>query len=217
MDQCLNTESCVSKIGYLRSSVNSQVDRLYAITTTNDFFLWNLDTYDTIYEKKSNKNHDSNDDEDVAENASYFFDCFYLTRDRPIMCEASKSGSIKLFFKDSLVYEQQEESTNTHDDDEDGDKVTSDRRHRDVVRGSYWNANDNCLFTAGEDGFVLKWKLVDQRDTANDSSIKTKKIKNKKRRQSEEDGENMMEEEDNHSSNKFSKKPDFSNKKRNFN
>lgn len=185
MEQCLNTESCVSKIGYLRSSSSSSssnvFDRLFAITTTNDFFLWDLTTYDSIYEKKSDKpkNDDKVDPETPPENEDYFFDCFYFN-ERPIICTANNSGVVKLFSNDSLVYEQKQLEKN--DDDDDGF-----RSHRDVVRGSYWNPLDKCLFTAGEDGFVLKWKLTSSSDLIPpNKSQQLQRDNKKKRRRGEE-------------------------------
>lgn len=204
MEQCLNTESCVSKIGYLRSA-NSPADRLFAITTTNDFFLWDLTTYDSIYEKKSStkSSTDSNDQLGVVESEDYFFDCFFYS-ERPIVCQANNNGLIKLFSRDSLVYEQKkpnrnddnqkdekEEEEDDDDNDDDNESGSSGaigfRSHRDVVRGSYWNAADKCLFTAGEDGFVLKWKLIDRSKSRGvERKSQKQRVNNKKKRRGDE-------------------------------
>ena len=146
MDQCLNTESCVSKIGYLSSS-NESSDRLFAITTTNDFFLWDLNTYDTIYEKKSPKQTELDDQTDFL-----FFDCFYYSNDFPVVCQTNNDGHLRLLSKDKIVYEQQKLGQDKRDE----------KFHRDIIRSSYWNPKEKVLFTAGEDGFILKWKVDDK-------------------------------------------------------
>jgi WD40 repeat protein len=158
MEQVLTADSSVQKIGYLSSDPLSGVaDQLYAITYTNDMFVWDLTTYDTVFKQQSkNKNIvsgalvDENDDTEE----DYFFGCFHFggsqvrQKSKLTICMGDKNGCVKLYQNESLVFE-------TDKSEATGSSET--RYHRDIIRSSYWNGRN--LFTAGEDGFLYKWEV----------------------------------------------------------
>jgi WD40 repeat protein len=162
MEQVLNADSSVQKIGYVFSYYASgKADQLYAITYTNDFFVWDLKTYDTVYKKQSkNKNITSCElvDENDDEEEDYYFGCFYFkpegrpaarSSSRLTVCMGDKNGCMKLYQNESVVFET--------DKSDRGDASQVKRYHRDIIRSSYWNGAN--MFTAGEDGFLFKWEI----------------------------------------------------------
>lgn len=171
MDQVFNADSSIQKIGYL-SSKCFEADQLYAITYTNDLFIWDLHSHDVVYQFK-NSNMDENQEED------YFFDCFYMKPDFMAICKGNKSGTFKLFNGDNVIYDSITELKSDS---------TSKRMHRDVIRSSYWNGEN--LYTAGEDGFLFKWKLTDKNSNLIDSDVKTKTYKRDLDKDNESDSDN---------------------------
>ncbi len=162
MEQVYNTDSLVQKICYL-SSTNDQTDQIFAITYTNDLFVWNMNTHDLILKKKSIKK------DELDENEYIFVDCFYLNSVLTT-CMSDKRGNVKLVQNDIDVFETKRE--------------TIDRTHKELVRGTYWNGEN--FFTAGEDGFLIKWTL-------GESIEKTKEVEGKKRDRSRSDEESEHE------------------------
>ena len=159
MDQVLNADSSVQKIGYLCSSNSSRADQLYAITFTNDLFVWDLNTFDTVYKKQSkNKNVPNGEliDENDDREEDYYFGCFYY-RNELTVCMGDKDGRVRLYRQDALVFETDKETT-----------TTPKRYHRDIIRSSYWN--EQSLFTAGEDGFLYKWQVTNKLNNAVDTN-----------------------------------------------
>jgi WD40 repeat protein len=155
MDQVLNADSSIQKIGYLISNRNQkEADQLYAITFTNDIFVWDLKTYDVVYKKQSkNKNVLSGNllDENDDKEEDYYFNCFYDQASCLTVCMGDKNGTIKLYQNDNLVYETDRTLNNQEK-----------RFHKDIIRGAYWN-NSIYLYTAGEDGFLFKWDVIDKK------------------------------------------------------
>lgn len=162
MEQVFNTESLVQKIGYL-SSKNGQTDQIFAITYTNDLFVWDLNSHDLILKKKSIKN------DELVENEYLYVDCFYLNSSLTI-CMSDKRGNVKLVQNDVDVFETRRE--------------TVDRTHKELVRSTFWNGEH--LFSAGEDGFLIKW-------TIDESTGRYGEVERKKRDRSRSDQESDHE------------------------
>lgn len=158
MEQVFNADSSIHKLGYLSSSQDQNADQLYAITFTNDLFVWDLNTHDVVHKYQSkNKNIENgtsiNVDDDQDED--YFFDCFYFKPNLMTICKGDKNGSFKLYQQNEIVFDSRSQFDKT------------ERAHRDIIRSSYWN--NEYLFTAGEDGFLFKWKLSDKSEKEIDS------------------------------------------------
>ena len=153
MEQVFNTDSSVQKLGYLNTNpmVSNSPNQLYAITYTNGLFVWDLNTHDLIFKKeiKSEKEED------------YFFDCFYFKSRRdelPLLtsCMSDKNGSIKIIQNEDVLTEINK--SNFYDEEE----KLNRRMHRDIIRSSYWDDESHNLYTAGEDGFLIKWGLIEK-------------------------------------------------------
>ena len=175
MEQVFNTDSSIQKIGYLSSAgPNSEPDQLFAITFTNDLFIYDLSTHDLIYRSpKALKTEEDQEDED------YFFDCFYRNKLNSDKYELTallgdKFGNIKIYEKERMVFGLKEEK-----------EGTKSRKHRDIIRSSYWNHEN--LFTVGEDGFLLKWKLDPANVSLNSETKQLKRALNKEESSSSDD------------------------------
>ena len=193
MEQVFNTDSSIQKIGYIYSNVLfSQPDQLYAITYTNGLFVWDLNTHDLIY--KTNANSDDEEDD-------YFFDCFYFKSkpdELPLLtsCTTDKRGRIRLVQEKQILSEVSKQ-TNPNEDNK-----LNERTHRDLIRDSYWNSVACNFYTAGEDGFLIKWKLTEKYSVTNSDE---KRATHKRERIDE--GESVYDES-------FNERLDFRNKKK---
>ena len=162
MEQVFNTDLSVQKIGYLYSNgLLNCPDQLYAITFTNEFFVWDLNTHDLVYKNTDLNKEKSEQDEE------YFFGSFYFKSNKNrlpnlTICTGDKRGKVKLIRNDDLLTETTKQG------------VEFKRTHRDVVRSSFWNNLNNNLYTAGEDGFLIKWELV-QKLNENENTKNTSK------------------------------------------
>jgi WD40 repeat protein len=185
MVQVFNAMSSIEKIGYINDK--SQNDRqLFAITTTNDLFVWNLESHDLVYRSPQMKTLTDTCDLQIVEdddNTEYYFDCFYTKSKKQddeksddndgekkkqclSICKMNKSGEISIYQDDQCVVSQEMES----------------KTHKDMIRSSYWNGK--CLITGGEDGLLIKWnihkdkklKLKRERDQLSDDFEKDLKL-----------------------------------------
>ena len=130
-------------------------DQLYAITYTNGLFVWDLDTHDLVFKKESK----SEEEED------YFFDCFYFKSRRdelPLLsnCMGDKKGAVKIIQNDEILAEIN--AANRHGDNEE-ETLKHATIHRDIIRSSFWDSATCSLYTAGEDGFLIKWELAEKK------------------------------------------------------
>ncbi|RNA39567.1 WD repeat-containing 89 [Brachionus plicatilis] len=168
MEQVFNAGSSIQKIGYL-SSKCSGTDQLYAITYTNDLFVWDLQSHDVVHQFKSSNIGTVGVSSDGEQDEDYFFDCFYMKPDLMTICKGYKNGKFKLLncsdYMDEICFET-------------GGEDSSKRMHRDIIRSSYWNGQN--FYTAGEDGFLFKWKLTDKNSKPMDSDDIEKTISNKR-------------------------------------
>lgn len=154
MEQVFNADSSVQKIGYL-SSKCSEVDQIYAITYTNDLYVWDLLSHDIVHQYKNSSLdtfRSSNQEED------YIFDCFYMEPNCMVICKGDTNGTLRLFNDNKILYDSRSKN--------DSPAIPTNRTHRDVIRSSYWNGVN--LYTAGEDGFLFKWKLIDKNSIDSD-------------------------------------------------
>ncbi|CAF0774106.1 unnamed protein product [Brachionus calyciflorus] len=155
MEQVFNTDSSVQKIGYISSTCTEVMDQLFAITYTNDLFVWDLNSHDLLFKhqtkNKNVENAESLNDEDEQEE-DYFFDCFYMKPNLMTICRGDHNGNFKLLNGDNVIYDSLVDNRNEN---------VSKRNHRDVIRSSYWNGEN--FYTAGEDGFLFKWKIFDKK------------------------------------------------------
>ena len=147
MEQVLNTDSSIFKMGYLSSKADQEKsDQLFAITYTNGLFVWDMKSHDITYRSPKEYN-EANIQKETDE--TYYFDCFYKTdmngNNVLTTCRGDKQGNIKTYQNDSLVFE-----TNRA-------KGFDKRFHKDIVRSSYWSGES--MYTCGEDGFLLKWQF----------------------------------------------------------
>lgn len=166
MEQVFNADSSIQKIGYL-SSKCSVADQIYAITYTNDLYVWDLFSHDVVhqYKKTSLDTIKSSGQEE-----DYIFDCFYMKPNFMVICKGDTNGSLRLINDNQIIYDSWSET--------DGSVSKTKRTHRDVIRSSYWNGID--FYSAGEDGFLFKWKLMDKNSISIDSD-EIRKIKSNKR------------------------------------
>ena len=153
IDQVYNTNSSIQKIGYLNA--NSQY--MYAITFTNDLFIWNMDTQDEIYKLSL---YNSNKPSD------YIIDCFNANQspNEIITCFGDRHGNLQFYdLNDRLLF-----NTNSI--------RASNKHHSDLIRSVFWNYYANELYSIGEDGILNKWKLdlEDNEEEEDDSEAKGK-------------------------------------------
>lgn len=199
MEQVFNSDSCIHKLGYL-SSTQTTPDQLFAITYTNDLFVWDLNTHDLVYKHQTkNKNIQNGNLINVMEDQEedYFFDCFYLRPKVMVICKGDKMGNMKYYSGEEIIFDG---NNNKEETESDG---TTNRSHRDIIRSSYWN--NEYLFTAGEDGFLFKWKLGEKEEEL------MKKDENKQSQKRELD-KDILDESD---EDEKDKKETFKDKKRN--
>ena len=140
IDQVYNTSSSVQKIGFL----NSNNQYLYAITFTNDLFIWDMNTQDEVL-KFSLFNSENPSD--------YIVDCFNSPQspNQIILCLGDRNGNIQLYDdKKELIFNSNSIRT--------GDSIRS-KHHSDLIRSSFWNYYQEQLFSIGEDGILNKWKF----------------------------------------------------------
>ena len=111
MTQVLNTTESVQRIGFITD--NSNNDQIFAITYTNDLFIWDYFSHDLVY--KCSLSQLLNENSQV--NDYYIVDCFYYKNSISnnknnkliTVCIADKLGNLKLFQNDQCVYERVKE------------------------------------------------------------------------------------------------------------
>ena len=179
MEQCFNCEHSVDKIGYLRSDKcgDECCDQLFAITYTNELFVWNLASSDLVLRRqcesassaKKNilENDTTNDDEFT------FVDCFYRHQGskaasnnrRLTICATDRRGNMRFTQDDDVcVYETGAAKRVQLKQSSIGNN--NKQYHQDAINCvSYWHG-ENVLLSAGEDGLLIKWRIED--DDANE-------------------------------------------------
>ena len=198
IDQVYNTTSSVQKIGYL----NSNNQYLYAITFTNDLFVWNMNTQDEVLKFSL---YNSKKDSD------YIIDCFNPLSDpnEMIACLGDKNGNLQLYnSKMDLIF-----NTSSAKDE------TNNKHHHDLIRSTFWNYYHSELFSIGEDGILNKWKLdlfEDENPTNEDKACCSKK-RSKQDNDNDDDNNNDDDDDDSSDDNKQIKKRKLYSSKNNKN
>lgn len=172
IDQVYNTSSSVQKIGFL----NSNNQYLYAITFTNDLFIWDMNTQDEILKFSLFNSKNPSD---------YIVDCFNSTQspNQIILCLGDRNGNIQLYNdKKDLIFNTSSIRC--------GDTVRN-KHHSDLIRSSFWNYYQNDLFSIGEDGILNKWKLdfVIEDEASENTACSSKRSKNDDNNEDEEEEE----------------------------
>lgn len=145
IDHVYNTTSSIQKIGYLNRHY------LFAITFTNDLFIWDLDTQDELF--KINYLNDSCKYK-YSLHSDYIVDCINVNMadndDDIVICLGDKLGNLQLYdLHENLLFNTENSKSN----------APSLLKHNDIVRGVYWNYYTNDLYSIGEDSILNKWRL----------------------------------------------------------
>jgi WD40 repeat protein len=166
IDHVYNTNSSIQKIGYL----NANNQYLYAITFTNDVFIWDLGTQDEVY-KLSLHNSDKP--------SEYIIDCFNLNSapNDIVTCLGDKHGNLQFYdLNERLIF-------NTS-----SIRAQNNKHHGDLIRSVFWNYYESELYSVGEDAILNRWKL-DLVDGENDDDNNVKAGSSKRVMKNDEDDE----------------------------
>jgi hypothetical protein len=100
---------------------------------------------------------------------------------------SDKNGSIKIIQNEDVLTE-----INKSNLDEEEEEKLNRRMHRDIIRSSYWDGESYNLYTAGEDGFLIRWGLVEK--LAAKFEKETSKKRERKDNDDDDDDDEMSKE-----------------------